>query len=155
MPPVHPSVGPTPWAAQVRESGSRAVQGASDPSELVQPAAGPRVTSPQRQKEFLESKRVEFLLEIRAAWARSPGQGLHPGRGNTPWRRGRTCVSPEHGVLSRFGTACPASFLWPIFVTLPWMSWSWIPEGMDGGVLSHLSGKTWHCLPNHPSLETF
>lgn len=84
---MHSSLGPFSWVAQVREPGSGVVQGSRDLSESLQPEAGLRATSPQWQAEFLESKRVEFLLEISAAWARSPGQGPHPGGGDAPWGR--------------------------------------------------------------------
>lgn len=79
-------LGSTGERARVR-SGPGVVQGSRDLSESLQPEAGLRATSPQWQAEFLESKRVEFLLEISAAWARSPGQGPHPGGGDAPWGR--------------------------------------------------------------------
>lgn len=99
VPSMHSSVGPISWVARVREPSSRAVQSSSDRSESVQPAAGLRATSPQWQAEFLESKRVELLLETRATWARSPGQGPHPGGGDAPW--GRAEVTPPGGGAGR------------------------------------------------------
>lgn len=132
------------------------------PSELVQPAARLRATSPQWQAEFLESKRVESLLEIRAAWARCPGQGPHPVGGNTPWW-GRGGEGRGAGRVSALNTEFSVGLVqYSLSCELPVTSRCYSTPGLVLGSQRHGRGggggvflrppdwKDWHCLQNQP-----